>query len=309
MSGTTIAPDGRTADRTPTVWRSWHLHLGSTAASLHDRVVTEVIGPTVDDLPGRPWFFIRYWQAGPHLRLRIGDLTEAEARGTEQALTARLAGAGRLRAGEEPVDAPSYLLSARRLAATGDGAPETGVEELLPPGVHRAVYVPETERYGGPALMPGAERLFQLSSELVRTHLPALPGPRERSAMALRATVSAGAALGPAAEQAAYYRHALDAWRGMVAAGFGYSAEQLDRLTGAGRPAPAGAGIDPGRHGPFAEWHRLLRELAQAVGETGSTHPGRIVFSHVHMVHNRLGLTLVDELQTYARLVRLFPEE
>ncbi|TFE24692.1 hypothetical protein E0F15_21075 [Frankia sp. B2] len=296
----------------PTTWRSWHLHLGSVAGSLHDRVLGEVIGPTVDDVPGKPWFFIRYWQAGPHLRFRVGDLDDDEAQQVEQSLRERLARAGTLRDGEEPLDAESHRTAARRLAATGGEAEDTAGGPL-PPGVHRAVFVPETERYGGAALMPGAERLFQVSSELVRTHLPSLPGTRERSAVALRATVSAGAALGGRGEQADYYHQALHAWRGMVAAGFGYSEQQLDRLTGADRPALSTAGasrrgsIDPERHGAFALWHRLLTELADTVRATGTTHPGRIVLSHVHMFHNRLGLSLVDELQTYARLVRLFP--
>ena len=56
-------------------WSSWHLHLATTARSAHDRVLTDVIGPTIGELaPGTPWFFIRYWQAGPHLRLRMRDV-------------------------------------------------------------------------------------------------------------------------------------------------------------------------------------------------------------------------------------------
>uniref|UniRef100_UPI00278BC8A2 lantibiotic dehydratase C-terminal domain-containing protein n=1 Tax=Streptomyces venezuelae TaxID=54571 RepID=UPI00278BC8A2 len=75
-----------------TAWTAWHLHLGTTARSAHDRVVTDVIGPTIRELdPGTPWFFIRYWQSGPHLRLRVGDLDEAARARVAAALTARLA--------------------------------------------------------------------------------------------------------------------------------------------------------------------------------------------------------------------------
>ena len=60
---------------TPRRWSAWHLHLATTARGAHDRVLTDVIGPTVRALPpGTEWFFIRYWQSGPHLRLRIADL-------------------------------------------------------------------------------------------------------------------------------------------------------------------------------------------------------------------------------------------
>ncbi|MEU7703623.1 lantibiotic dehydratase C-terminal domain-containing protein, partial [Streptomyces sp. NPDC039028] len=72
-----------------TAWTAWHLHLGTTARSAHDRVVTDVIGPTVRELaPGTPWFFIRYWQSGPHLRLRVGDLDEAARTRVAAALAA-----------------------------------------------------------------------------------------------------------------------------------------------------------------------------------------------------------------------------
>jgi hypothetical protein len=34
----------------------------------------------------------------------------------------------------------------------------------------------------------------------------------------------------------------------------------------------------------------------------GVGEPGRIVSSHAHMLHNRLGLGMLDELRTYAWL-------
>ena len=41
-------------------------------------VVTDVIGPTIRELAlGTPWFFIRYGQSGPHLKLPVGDLAPA----------------------------------------------------------------------------------------------------------------------------------------------------------------------------------------------------------------------------------------
>lgn len=294
-------------------WRSWHLHLGSMARSAHDRVVTEVIGPAVDLFPDRPWFFIRYWQDGPHLRLRLGGLTASETARAERLLQDRLGRAARLREGEDPVDRDTYLGHARRLSALEE--PHRGVRLASPraPGVYQDTYAPETKRYGGPALMPATERLFQLSSELVRAFLPRLPDSRSRSAMALRAAMSAGTALGGPADQAMFYARGLDALRQMVGAGFRLSTEQLDRLCGSGagpgkRPAAAPPAVDPAQHGPFGSWHTLLCDLAGRVRTEGTAeHPGEVFFSHVHMLHNRLGLTMAEELQTYARLVHLFP--
>ncbi|MFP8943259.1 thiopeptide-type bacteriocin biosynthesis protein [Streptomyces fenghuangensis] len=286
-------------------WYAWHLHLASTARSLHDRVIEEVIRPTVaETAPERPWFFIRYWQGGPHLRLRVGDLDDTALERTERLLRERLESAGRLAPDEEPLDPDAHRREAERLAAAGELEDGAALEDLAPPGVHRRAYEPEYERYGGPELMPAAERLFRLSSELVAGLLPHLPDRRSRVLAGLRATMAAAAALGDAGEQAAYYAHAYLIWR-QWGAGFGYGPEQLDRLCGVGRGTVRIR--MPDDHGPFTGWHRALAAHAREVRRGTGTHPGRVLFSHVHMFHNRLGLNLVEELQTYARLTQAFP--
>ncbi|MFD0776401.1 lantibiotic dehydratase C-terminal domain-containing protein, partial [Streptomonospora algeriensis] len=168
-------------------WCAWHLHLGTSARSAHDRVLSEVVGPAVDSVPGRPWFFIRYWQAGPHVRLRIGDLDAQERRDLGALLADRLAEAGRLAEGEEPLSPEGYAADAQRMTV-GETGGNRYVEEMRAPGVHPADYEPEVDRYGGAGLMPRAERLFQLSSELVRGLLPQSHSPARRALVALRAT-------------------------------------------------------------------------------------------------------------------------
>lgn len=284
-------------------WSSWHLHLGSQAQSLLDRVLLDVIRPTIAELDGKPWFFIRYWQGGPHLRLRVGDLHPGSGDQVERSLQDRLAIAGNLTGDEKPVSEAEYRAAADRLAASETGA-DRQVARLLAPGVHRAVYEPEFARYGGPELMPLTERLFQLSSELVLGLLPHL-STTPRAAVALRATISAAAALGGETEQAAFYAHGLAAWRSW-AADIGYPADQLDRLCAVG-PELRAKGIDVTQHGPFARWHAAIADLVTALGLTPSLPPGQIVSSHVHMFHNRLGRNLLEELRTYACLASIFP--
>ncbi|MGW0614131.1 thiopeptide-type bacteriocin biosynthesis protein [Streptomyces sp. NPDC002788] len=294
-------PGGDTAARTR--WSAWHLHLASNEQSLLDRVVKDVIAPTVGAFDGAPWFFIRYWQGGPHLRLRMGDLSPADFHRVERLLRERLESAGRPAAGEALVSEADYRARARLLARNEYG-PDADVQALHAPGVHRAVYEPETDRYGGPDLMPRTERLFQLSSELVPALLPHVTTPQTRSALALRATVSAAAALGDEAEQAAYYAGSLAGWRAW-AAGLGSTEEQLDRLC---RVTPGTLKpVEPTRHGPFEAWHAALCDLVEAIRTTTPAVPGRILVSHVHMFHNRLGRTIFDELRTYAWLAHLFP--
>lgn len=287
-------------------WTTWHLHLGTSARSAHDRVIGEVIAPAVDSVPERPWFFLRYWQAGPHLRLRIGDLSTEERRRLDALLEDRLAEAGRPAEDEEPLDREAYTADAARMTHGETGA-NRFVEELRSPGVHPADYAPETDRYGGVAMMPRTERLFQLSSELVRALLPQASSSARRSLIALRATMAAAAALGDATEQAQYYKHGVRLWSEW-AAGYGLGREDLARLC---RLDQGMAGVarrfTPDDHGPFAEWHRALAELAEEIRTGTARHPGEIVSSHVHMFHNRLGLPIHEELRTYAWLSQLYP--
>jgi thiopeptide-type bacteriocin biosynthesis protein len=291
----------RNADEARTNWSSWHLHLGSRAASLHDRVLTDVAAPAVESVGDRPWFFIRYWQGGPHLRLRIGDLDARSFERVEWVLRERLSVVGRLAPGEEPVAGADYRREAARHATVEAGRDRT-VEELRAPGVYRSTYEPEFDRYGGADLMPRTERLFRLSSELVLALIPHVRDVRQRWLLALRATVSAAAALGDEGEQAYFYEQGLRGWCAW-AREFGYPAEQIDRLC-----AAAGAGgVDPAEHGPFGQWHAAIGSLAQVVRHTTPVHPGRIVSSHVHMLHNRLGVGPLDELRTYAWLTNTFP--
>ncbi|MFE2015028.1 thiopeptide-type bacteriocin biosynthesis protein [Streptomyces sp. NPDC059491] len=286
-----------------TDWTAWHLHLGTTARSAHDRVVTDVIGPTVRELaPGTPWFFIRYWQSGPHLRLRVGGLDAAARARVEAALGERLAVAGAPAPGEEPLDPAAYRSGAERLAAAGETGENTSVKALLPPGVHPAVYEPEFDRYGGAALMPAAESLFTLSSGLVLAALPKVTGERQRALLALRGTVAVAAAVGDPAERAYYYAHGLGAWRAWAAEA-GHPAGLLDTIT----RIEGAVTLDPGAHGPFAGWHARLAAHADEIRAHSTVHPGMVLFSHAHMLHNRLGLSLLEELRTYAVLAHAFP--
>ncbi|MEU0196512.1 thiopeptide-type bacteriocin biosynthesis protein [Streptomyces afghaniensis] len=308
-TGPTALADGTAAS---TAWHAWHLHLGSTARTVYDRVITHVIGPAVASVQGRPWFFIRYWQAGPHLRLRVGDLDEETLARVEELLRRRLETAGRLTRDERPVSQSSYARIAEQLAA-GEQEQDRFVQDLLIPGVHRAVYAPEFARYGGRELMPYTERLFQLSSELVLALMQHVSRQGARSALALRATVCAAAAIGDTTEQAHFYAHGFQAWRSWAAEYGQVSIEQLDQLSRvshgegtAGGPA-SGKSIDPASHGPFGHWHSAIGDLCHELRHRTSMHPGQVVFSHVHMLHNRLGLSLFDELRTYAWLTDAFP--
>ena len=115
---------------------------------MSDLFLLRIAAPLLRDLEGTGnWFFIRYGEGGPHLRIRV------------------------------TVDNPEvseFIHERFRQAAPGhvDAAPLatewlSGDEPKLQPGtVHRIGYEPEVERYGGPRALPLNERLFCQSTSL-----------------------------------------------------------------------------------------------------------------------------------------------
>ncbi|MFB9311661.1 thiopeptide-type bacteriocin biosynthesis protein [Nocardioides plantarum] len=286
-------------------WAAWHLHLGTAATSAGDRVLRETIEPAVVAL-GRPWFFIRYWQGGPHLRLRVAGLTAPEVATTTARLEESLRSSGTLRDGEAPLDAAAFSAEAARHAAAETGSDRVA-GDVLAPGVHPSTYEPELQRYGGPALMVANEELFELSSQMVAAVLRSSPSRGQRAAAALRATVAAATTLGDAADHAVFYGIGQGAWR-RWAEQFGYPAEVVGAASSVTPEALGGVPVHPRDHGPFAPWHEAVAGLVDDVLTTApERHPGEIVSSQVHMTHNRLGLGILDELRTYALLARAFP--
>lgn len=279
-------------------WKSWHLHLTSSAREMCDRMVTDVVGPVVAGLPEPTWFFVRYWQGGPHLRLRIRDLDADQAAGVGAELVRDLAVVGRRRDDEEPFDLDGFAALAERLAAAGEGGVTLTAQQLVTPGVHPAVYEPEYERYGGVELLPVSEKLFCTSSELCLAFLRTQPSRNVRSSLALQATASAAAALG-LPQFPAYAAKSWQRW----AREFGYPASTLDQLDA---DCAQAATQLRGRSLITDSGARLLRGWQAALSSAVERweQPARIAFSHVHMLHNRLGLTTLEELRSYSLLAQ-----
>jgi thiopeptide-type bacteriocin biosynthesis protein len=287
-------------------WTAWHLHLGTATTSAGDRVLRETVEPAVDALPGRPWFFIRYWQGGPHLRLRVADLTAREVATTTARLEESLRSSGALRGDEVPLDVTAFGDEAARHAAAETGSDRVA-DDVRPPGLHRSTYEPELQRYGGPGLMGVNETLFELSSRMVLAILRSSPSRGQRAGAALRATMAAATALGDAGDQSVFYGIGLGAWR-RWSEEFGYP-EAAVRAARSVTPEALGCvPVHPRDHGQFTPWHDAVSGLVADVRtRTPERHPGEIVSSQVHMTHNRLGLGILDELRTYALLASAFP--
>lgn len=134
-------------------WASFHLFIdGEIYGSAGDRLLLDAVAPLARDLLGSGrvsrYFFIRYREDGPHLRLRLRGRPEILTREVVPEVNRRAAG-------------PSWAAA--------------GLTRLV-----AVAYEPELGRYGGPAATALAERLFYASSEAAVELLRPLAGPSRR---------------------------------------------------------------------------------------------------------------------------------
>ncbi|WP_211294918.1 thiopeptide-type bacteriocin biosynthesis protein, partial [Streptomyces glaucescens] len=224
---------------------------------------------------------------GPHLRVRIRGPLPA-------GLPDRLAG----------------LASATTARFNGPWATRHGEVREVP-------YVPETERYGGPAALPLAEDLFTRSTRTAVEALRAMPDPTARLPLALELAHATAHALGLDELRAAGWlrRHAAS-WRWVTETEPLPGAAVHSRVNsvfarqrpGLVRHAEAlRAALDAGTAPAWlAEWARVVTaaddRLRDAVPEAQADRRIPWVWaSHLHMLFNRLGVT-PDEERAVCRL-------
>lgn len=298
--GTGTGPDAATR------WRSWHLHVDSLAPQALETAVLEVLAPAVAGFSTgqapRPWFFIRYWQRGPHLRLRLADPTEDEAAALATRMATMLAALNASLAPADRITADSYRAAATPIAAIGTrGAPEP-VEPLLPGGVHPGTYEPEVDRYGGAELMAASEELFHASSAMVLRACRARPsfGHHIADGMeAMAATLSAWPG-----DRLVLLRALTDGWTPWLGPATQPVIDRYARLAAANSQALRQ--LADGAPSRWSPWTRRLAVATNAwIDRHGVPRAARILGSHLHMTQNRLGVGGVHEGLVSAALLRL----
>ncbi|MFF0311161.1 lantibiotic dehydratase C-terminal domain-containing protein [Streptosporangium sp. NPDC004379] len=183
-------------------WVSAHLfHSGDL-----DALVTGVVDPVVRELTAdgtlRGHFFLRYWEGGQHVRLRLGVPDPSRA--------PRVRGLVRERAAAHfaahpspPVDPEAYRAFA---AAVARGERRERYDDRLRPAdsVEFIAYPPEHAAYGDAACVAAAERHFTVSSALALDVLAAGTPMERRAAIGLAALTIALAACEPDLPAAAH---------------------------------------------------------------------------------------------------------
>ncbi|MFC1408221.1 thiopeptide-type bacteriocin biosynthesis protein [Streptacidiphilus sp. N1-12] len=248
-----------------------------------DAFLTEDLAPLLEDAE---WFFIRYGEDGPQLRVRVRGLSPGAAAELPVAL-ARLA--------------------KERPAGNGPWPSEHAEVRAVP-------YVPETERYGGPRALPVAEEVFVVSSRVAVQALRQIGERTSRLTIAADACHATAFALGlePLAAAQWLRRHA-SGWRWITDVSLlpgelvhakvnsVYAAQHRALVD---RARALWAGLEQRTAAPWLnDWAEQVRAADQKLRGTVSEAGLLWVWgSQLHMLLNRLGVT-PDEERAVCRLV------
>ncbi|MCC3765523.1 thiopeptide-type bacteriocin biosynthesis protein [Glycomyces sp. TRM65418] len=290
-----------TSDRN---WRALHVfcHRGKAAA---DRLVTATIAPLARSLRAEGlidrWFFIRYWEGGPHVRVRLAGPDKERLDRAQAMMRAAL----ETPLSTEPAPRLDPVEFYQQFAIPAD---EARALEWNPDGrVVEAEYLPETDRYGGPDAIGPAEDLFHISSELAAAVIARTPGEQARTGVALDLLLGFVSAMyTTASESVRWLREYATMWRYLDAA----VARTFAQTHAAAESTMVATGLELMRRrdaqkeaapAAYRQWWDAVGRMTDRLRELGRT--GRltgsadsVMVSHLHMIYNRMGMTASDEV-------------
>lgn len=309
-------------------WVSAHLYYHGAHNDLLCRAVRPLVGELAAEGLIDGFFFIRYWQGGPHIRLRVRPRDQANAQLVTRLIQTRI---GRFFArcpSQALVRSEDYLRSAGWLAQHEFGKHPTTVdaarvEPLQPNNSLRYVaYVPEVDRLGGPAGVAAFEPHFMDSSTLALEVIAEGPRERRRTSRALAMMLLAAAVVIPDLERLArYFRYSYRDWSARYAAG--------DRASGARHETAWQQSYHRQRTQLGDLARRLLEQARTEAGEGLGAVSARwvasvtclfdrltehrlprppLLFQCLHKHNNRLGITVAEETYLLFLLHRTLTE-
>lgn len=306
MAGDQQAPTVADVSTDVDAWVSLHVHHHGDL----DALLLEGVRPLLAEFRERELvrdaFFVRYWNGGRHLRLRLRP--SRPERAAELCATAEAALQAYLARRPGPVmSAADYerSVAALRLSALLDEP----VLPLVPANtVVRALYLFEEGRYGGGAARPAVEAHFCRSSALALKVVARCPPPARLSWVMAAMAIAASCIDRGQGEMAALFRAYFEAsWSRSgpgvdhpVRAGYRPYSEQRESVVA----ALARAAESPAPNGNVEAWcgawraHvalTLSRIAESRAGVRGGATVPSVLVSMLHMLNNRLGIALRDE--------------
>ncbi|WP_052889350.1 thiopeptide-type bacteriocin biosynthesis protein [Thermogemmatispora carboxidivorans] len=323
-------------------WISAHLFYHGDLSAL----LVDCVQPLLTRLEQRgliaSYFFVRYWQGGPHLRLRLLPQTANASESIMDEVRRAAAGYFQQHPAPDSLDPGHYQEISSYLSLMEYGRAESG--PLYPNNsVHFLPYMPEYEHYGGQQAMPSIEEHFWKSSAIALALLCQGADRKQRTAHSTAAMLLTAALADPTRTATArVIEHFYFSWermpvslRSQLLARFDQQyeqqrqrlerlSEQLLQLSAQEEPDLDGFSTALGRwlHS-IRQLYRKLQELDQAgllLPQPLSARPARpssitigtplsIVLRCAHMHNNRLGLLILEEAYVLHLLKRALSEE
>jgi hypothetical protein len=276
-----------------------HQHQGQ------DRLLVEAVTPLIravhaDGLADRA-FVLRYWDGGPHVRLRLRAPSGTALAALQSRVPAELRRWCREHPSERAMGAEEYALLRARIDDPASAA------ELVPDGsVVRAAYSPEHQRYGRGAALAACEEHFDDSTRIALDVLAANPAAPARDSLVVLILAGFLTARGS--------RVGVGWARRVQAAGLPAAARlDLSRVTSLLERPPS----------PVVRFTRSLEQLEAALRTSGDDYrPPAVGFGGVnfettgardpiatldiciHLFANRIGVTMPTELTLRASLAQ-----
>ncbi|HEX6969545.1 MAG TPA: thiopeptide-type bacteriocin biosynthesis protein [Micromonosporaceae bacterium] len=279
-------------EETRTGWRSLHCFVHWRPEHV-DAFLTGTVAPLMDGLREaghlRDWFFIRYSEGGPHLRIRARDADTATVRKLREALV-------------EAVRTSAYPLWS---------LPESGAVRHEHGEVCELPYEPETERYGGPEALPVAEDVFCESSRIAIAVVARTAGRAQRLVAAADLVLATAIALDlDRLDTVRWLRRAAIAWRwhrdsttlappmvqnAALSAATGQAAALVRRWD----EIAASAGTGRRLRDRWAQQVRTARARLEPDSRVSRERWLQVWSSQLHMLLNRIGVLPDEERSLY----------
>ncbi|XEC96276.1 thiopeptide-type bacteriocin biosynthesis protein [Paenibacillus tarimensis] len=295
-------------------WKAFHLFCHSPV--LQERLLAEELFPLVKTLQEKrfieAWFFIRYWEGGPHIRLRFKRPVDPET--AERLLRERV---GRFIESSGPVEKLTKETYYKGHKFDGEAIDQKDLPWYEHGEIAVIAYEPEVVRYGGKGAIGRSERLFHASSEMVVRLMEVSAGNfGKRLILAFDTMLVTALGFGVEPQETkAFFRRYAEYWRRFVdsddvaAQARGNAIRQADILIPRYREL-TGTAVECSGIGLYREWTKeasLARQgLAKLYAEGGMISPVSglpvenrsefirslllIASSHMHMTNNRLGV-------------------
>jgi len=141
-------------------WHSYHIFIHDL--TYHDHFLIEYLQPFIRDREEniQAYFFIRYWQGGPHLRFRFKAKDEKEIQVGIKELLEKF----------QLIYKPSFHLTREEYYKNhkfdGEELEESDLYWMEDLTIAKIDYEAEYDRYGGKEVMEDSEAIFQITSDL-----------------------------------------------------------------------------------------------------------------------------------------------